>query len=173
MKRFVVLSLVFVLSLFVFCGCKNDENKYLRIHIRANSNLEIDQSVKYKVKDKVVDYLVPLISDCDSFDSAIEVINQNNLSIKNICDDVLNKEGFTYEARVGICKEYFPTRAYGEYVLPSDFYDAVIIELGDAVGDNWWCVVYPPLCFVNAKELSSCNIKYKSKLVEIIDKFFG
>ena len=80
MKRFVVLSLVFVLSLFVFCGCKNDENKYLRIHIRAKSNLEIDQSIKYKVKDKVVDYLVPLISDCDSFDSAIEVINQNNLS---------------------------------------------------------------------------------------------
>ena len=57
-------------------------------------------------------------------------------------------------------------------MLESDFYDALIIELGEACGDNWWCVVYPPLCFLDAKQLDLSNVKYKSKLIEIINNFF-
>ena len=62
--------------------------------------------------------------------------------------------------------------SYGDYVLEADFYDALIIELGEAKGDNWWCVVYPPLCFLNGKEIDTNKIKYKSWIMELINKFF-
>ena len=69
--------------------------------------------------------------------------------------------------------EYFPTKTYGDTTLEADFYDAIIVELGNADGNNWWCVVYPPLCFLNAEETSTEGFRYKSLIKELIDKFFN
>ena len=110
--------------------------------------------------------------ECESFDSVVDMVETHKKDMENICDDILSDNGFSYTSKVSLNEEYFPTRAYGEYVLESNFYDAIIVELGEAIGDNWWCVVYPPLCFVEAKQLDTNNIVYKSKLLEIIRKFF-
>lgn len=172
MKKIVCFMMV-VFSLCCFMGCSSKSNEeYLRIHIRANSNLEIDQNVKYKVKDEVVNYLTPKIAECSSLEDVCKTIEQQKTGLEALCNKTLKNNGFDYVAKVKIQNEYFPTRAYGEYVLQADFYDALIIELGSACGDNWWCVVYPPLCFINAKELDSTSIKYKSKIYELINKFF-
>ena len=69
--------------------------------------------------------------------------------------------------------EYFPTRCYDDVVLESGEYDSLIVELGSGTGDNWWCVAYPPLCFVNATDDGTENVVYRSKLLEIIKSFFG
>ena len=81
------------------------------------------------------------------------------------------KNGFNYVSNIKINNEYFPTRTYANTTLESGYYDAVIIELGEAEGDNWWCVMYPPLCFVNKNE-NNMQIKYKSKIWEWINSLF-
>lgn len=140
---------------------------YLRIHVRANSNLEADQKVKYAVKDKVVEFLTPYIKECISKQAAIEVIGNLTGQIEDVCKKELKAQGFDYGAKAEIREEKFPTRVYGELTLQEDVYDALIIELGTGKGDNWWCVIYPPLCFTSA----SVDVEYRSFIYDIINKF--
>lgn len=175
MKKVLMLLLVIIMPLMLFGCCKEDTinaNSYFRIHIRANSNLEIDQNVKYKIKDCVVEYLTKNLIQCQTKQQVVNFVEQNKQQIKSIADETLKNNGFSYYSNIAVRNEFFPTRAYGEYVLDADFYDALIIELGEAKGDNWWCVVYPPLCFLNGKEIDTNKIKYKSWIKEIISKFF-
>lgn len=147
-------------------------NAYLRVHIRANSNDNIDQTVKYEVKTAIVDYLTPKIAEGSTFNDVYKLLNENLESIENVANKVLENNGFNYTSNASLRDEYFPTRSYGEYTLEDGFYDALIIELGEGKGNNWWCVVYPPLCFIGAEGSNYSNIKYKSKLIEIIQNFF-
>lgn len=147
------------------------EYDYLRLHIRANSNLSIDQNVKYEIKNVVVDFLTPHLCTVKSKQKAIEVVQNLTPTLTKRCNELLKNEGFLYTANVKVNNEYFPTRTYNNTTLESGYYDAVIIELGDAIGDNWWCVMYPPLCFVNKNE-NTMQIKYKSKIWEFIKSLF-
>ena len=143
---------------------------FLRIHIRANSNSEEDQAIKYAIKNNIVDALTPLIAESESKDDAINIISNNLNLIETVANNFLAQSGFNYSSKASINSEYFPLRQYDDYVLDSGLYDALILNLGTGLGDNWWCVVYPPLCFVN--ESSGTNIVYRSKILEIIKNFF-
>ncbi len=172
MKKFICILSIFILivvgALFL---PKQEEYDYLRLHIRANSNSTIDQNVKYEIKDELVDYLTPYLCDVKSKEEAISIIETLQNNMINICESLLKEKGFDYSVNVKINNEYFPTRTYANTTLESGYYDAVIVELGDAVGDNWWCVMYPPLCFVNNFE-NSTQINYKSKIVEWFKSIF-
>lgn len=171
MKKIVILTLLLIISLSGCVDTKNRKQDCVRIHIRANSNSEIDQSVKLDVRDAVVNYLTPLLSDCKSSDDAKEVIRNNLGALKKTSDDVLLDKGFSYRATVRISEEKFPYRKYDDVSFPAGVYDALIVELGEGTGNNWWCVCFPPLCFV--PDDGSENFRYKSKIVEIIKKFRG
>lgn len=145
--------------------------EYLRIHIRANSNMTADQNVKYEIKDKIVEYLTPYLINAADKNSAIEIVSSLTANIEKLCDDFLSSQNFSYKSKAAVKNETFPARTYDGITLESGSYDALIISLGSGEGDNWWCVVYPPLCFVNS-DCSNNNIYYKSKLKEIIDNFF-
>lgn len=145
-------------------------SQYLRIHIRANSNDQCDQDVKYKVKQAVVDYLTPYLANATSKEQAVDIVSTNARDIESVCDVVLRANGFDYGSNACIRSEFFPVRSYLDFTLDEGYYDALIVNLGTGSGDNWWCVVYPPLCFVN--ETSAKNFTYKSKLYEIIKNFF-
>ena len=167
-KRSITLFLIAIITLTIIASVNtSDSAEYLRIHIRANSNSEIDQSVKYKIKNEVVDFLTPYIANCNTKNEAISVLNSNLDKIESVCNKALKDSGFSYESNASIKTEMFPTRVYEDFTLNSGFYDALIVELGEAKGDNWWCVVYPPLCFTKGNN----NVKYKSKILEIIDNF--
>lgn len=161
-----IISLMLV-AILVFLGTASTTNgDYLRIHIRANSNASIDQAVKYQVKDAVVDYMIPLLCECETMEESKIIMEENLNNIEKVAETVLIANNFTYTATAKLSNEEFPTRTYGELTLESGFYDAVILELGSGSGDNWWCVVYPPLCFVNGS--SSVN-SYKSRILEILE----
>ena len=147
------------------------QTAYVRFHVRANSNSEEDQSVKYVVKDALVHYLTPILTTCETVDDAKEKITQEIQNLTNVATQVLQENGFTYGATVGLYEEYFPTRSYQTTTLESGIYDALIVKLGTGTGDNWWCVVYPPLCFVDAENATSNTIMYQSRLWEIIKKW--
>lgn len=172
MKKVIicVLSIAVIIGMIFFTTTAKSNEDYLRIHIRANSNSAIDQRVKYQVKDRIVDALIPLLADCESKQESEIIIEKNFPLIESVANSVLRQNGFYYSAKAKLSHEEFPTRSYEGFVLEKGFYDALILELGDAKGDNWWCVVYPPLCFVNG----SCeNVVYKSRIVEIIKKVLG
>ncbi|MBQ9514075.1 MAG: stage II sporulation protein R [Clostridia bacterium] len=170
MKRlyFCLLLCLLAVGIFVFSFyTENTHTEYLRIHIRANSNSEEDQAVKYKVKEEIVSFLTPYLSDCKTKRQAEKVLREKEKEIEKVADGVLFSYKFNYKSDAEIKNEKFPTRTYNSLTLKSGYYDALIVNLGDGDGDNWWCVVYPPLCFVGNGE----NITYKSKLLEIIDDF--
>ncbi len=145
-----------------------EQTAYLRVHIRANSNSEEDQAVKYKVRDKIVEFLTPTVAECGTKSEAMKKIGAKLPEIAAVADGVLRANGYFYGAKASLRKEEFPTRVYADATLPAGVYDALILELGTGSGDNWWCVVYPPLCFAGG----SGNIVYKSKIAEIIRGFF-
>ena len=151
---------------------KSYEYDYLRLHIRANSNLNIDQQIKYKIKDVLVEFLSPYFSNVNSKEQAIKVVENLSPAIEERCNKMLKENGFDYVSNVKINNEYFPSRNYENVTLQSGYYDAVIVELGSAEGDNWWCVMYPPLCFVNKNE-NNMQIKFKSKIAEVFERIFG
>lgn len=171
MKRLFAILLIIFCG-FGLCACGVEEEDILRIHIRANSNSEVDQGVKYKVRDSVIDFITPLIAECNNCDEVKYVLGENLDNIAAVADGVLQSNGFEYVSRASIRNEYFPTRSYGDNVYPADYYDALIVELGTGTGDNWWCVAYPPLCFVG-DNVGGNAFRYKSKLVELINKYFG
>lgn len=142
--------------------------EYLRIHVRADSNLEADQAVKYKVKDEVVKFITPYAAQCTSKERAVQIISSVLDEIEEVCDKVLRQNGFAYTSKAQIRAEKFPTRVYGGLTLEEGVYDALIIELGSGSGDNWWCVIYPPLCFTSG----GGKVEYRSAIYDIVRKFF-
>ena len=172
MKRMCITF--FIIAIIVLCLIsvnlpQTTEKEYLRIHIRANSNDEPDQTVKYLVKSAVIEFLTPKIAECDTKQKAESMLIDSLSDIEAVANEVLKSEGFDYTSKAGVRNENFPTRKYGDLTLDGGFYDALIIELGTGTGDNWWCVVYPPLCFIG----NGTGYRYKSKIKEIIDSFFN
>lgn len=175
-KVFILIAALAALFIAINVFAGNEEEKevnadYLRIHIRANSNSDADQSVKYEVKAAVVEALTPLVSGARSKEQAEEIISENLWLIVETSERVLRENGFYYGAKARLCDEQFPTRTYGDLTLESGVYDALIVDLGSGEGDNWWCVVFPPLCFVADGEGE--DVTYKSLIVEWFEKLFG
>lgn len=175
MKKFITICVLLLTVFgFVFFGLvsnKNENSEILRIHIRANSNANIDQTVKYQVKDAVVSVMLPILAECESKEQAEQSLTENFDKIEKAANQVLYTNGFSYTAKAKLAREEFPARAYGQEVYDAGFYDALILELGQAQGDNWWCVVYPPLCFLQTNNPN--EVKYTSKIAEIVKKIFN
>ena len=174
MKKFRIIFLLSFIIIVTAFGCAPSTatavatGEYLRIHIRADSNDEQAQAVKYAVRDEIVCFLTPLVAEYQTQAEAVEGVRLQLSAIARVAENALEKNGYFYGANARLNKEVFPTRIYGEYTLPAGEYYALIVELGRGAGDNWWCVVYPPLCFASP---SGGQIVYKSKIAEIIQKW--
>ena len=151
-----------------FCENTNANEEYLRIHIRADSNAPQAQSVKYYVRDAIVEYLTPYVAEYKTQESAARGISSILGELSAVATSVLREKGFDYGATARLAVEEFPTRVYDNVTLEKGAYLALIVELGSGQGDNWWCVVYPPLCFTADYGQS---VIYKSKIKEIIENW--
>lgn len=173
MKKIIFVSIALVAVLIVIASTYGQTNnsQYLRIHIRADSNSQEDQSVKQLVRFAVVEYLTPCLATVSTKEEAQQAIGVRVHLIEQVVDKVLADNGFDYSSKVSVVKEQFPTRKYNDLTLSGGVYDALIIELGSARGDNWWCIVYPPLCFVGGEYNGTNSIIYRSKLLEIISQW--
>jgi stage II sporulation protein R len=170
-------------------------SRLIRFHVIANSDSPEDQALKLKVRDAVLEYISPKLKDSKSIDESREIIKDNDGSIKKIAADTINTNNYKYNVTTSLSNEYFPVKSYGNITLPQGKYEAYRIIIGTGNGKNWWCVMFPPLCFVDIavddtsfkkidgemkKYLTSdeyamvCadkkDIKVKFKVVEIIKK---
>ncbi|KMT22816.1 stage II sporulation protein R [Clostridium cylindrosporum] len=139
------------LGAFIYNRSNSLNDKVVRFHVLANSDSNLDQGVKIKVKDNVIKYVQPLLKNSKSIDESKEILENNKANIINLANKVLKQNGQTYTARAEIGRFDFPVKSYGDIVFPSGEYDAFRIILGEGEGKNWWCVMFPPLCFVDVK----------------------
>lgn len=122
-------------------------SKILRFHVIANSDSECDQAVKEEVRDAVGTYLQPLLEDADSLEETKQIVGKNIRNIIQISRETLLENGYDYEVTARITTTDFPEKTYGSYTFPKGEYEALQIVIGEGTGQNWWCVLYPNMCF--------------------------
>lgn len=122
----------------------------LRFHVLANSDTKEDQQLKLKVRTLLLDSIYEGLGENASLDATKEYVLTNKYSLEREAEDYMKTQGYEYPAHIELARCYFPTKTYGDMVFPCGTYDAVRVELGSGKGSNWWCVLYPPLCFVDS-----------------------
>ena len=153
----MVIILSFLLFLYTtICAFSYAENvstdiaeNVFRLHVIANSDSTEDQNLKYKVRDSLLKYMKEICGNCKNKDEAILLVTEHQEEFKQIALQTIYDEGYSYDVDISIGNFEFPTKHYGDISLPAGFYDALRVEIGEAKGQNWWCVMFPPLCFVD------------------------
>lgn len=159
--RIIGLSILLISTLF-FSGMyiygevkdidkisKGYKDKLIRFHVLANSDSDEDQELKLKVRDEIIKYLQPMLKQSKSLEQSEQIILSESENIKNIGENIIKENGYTYEVEVKLEYNNFPAKQYSNIVLPAGEYKALRILIGEAKGKNWWCVMFPPLCFVD------------------------
>ena len=166
LKAIIILSVLLFLYTTI-CAISYAENvstdiaeSVFRLHILANSDSKEDQELKIKVRNFLLDYMNSLCSNCKSKEEAIILVEQNKEKFREIALNTVKENGYNYDVKINIGNFQFPTKNYGDISLPAGFYDALRVEIGEAKGQNWWCVMFPPLCFV---DISSGIVPDESK----------
>lgn len=121
----------------------------VRLHVLANSDTDEDQALKRKVRDAVIDYMKPYMLSSTNRYQAEHILAEHMPVVQEIARQIVQNNGFDYPVRVELGQHLFPTKTYGELALPAGNYQALRVLIGNAEGQNWWCVLFPPLCFVD------------------------
>lgn len=129
---------------------KNVAEKIIRFHVIANSDSKEDQELKLLVKDAVVRYAQSVLKDSKSAAQTRRIMDENKEEILSVARKIIAENGYDYSVSMNYENSYFPVKAYGDLTFPAGYYNSVTIRIGSSLGKNWWCVLYPPLCFVDA-----------------------
>ena len=164
------LILIILLSIYIFISAisyvtavsNNLEDSIFRLHVIANSDSKEDQDLKYIVRDKLIEYMNTISADAKNKEEAIKIANDHIDDFYQIAKQTIINNGYNYDVAVEIGNFNFPTKTYGDISIPSGYYDALRVKIGEAKGQNWWCVMFPPLCFVN---VSSGIVPEESKKI--------
>ena len=203
LKKVKIIVILTILVFIYICICAisyvnavsyDISNNVFRLHVIANSDSDEDQNLKYKVRDSLIEYMNIICKDAKNKEEAILIAKNHKEDFYKIAKDTIEINGYNYDVQIEIGNFNFPTKTYGDISLPSGYYDAIRVKIGKATGLNWWCVMFPPLCFVNissgivpddSKEKlkesleeesfniisnkNDQNIKFKFKLIELFN----
>lgn len=136
----------------------------IRFHVIANSDKDEDQNLKLKVKNQVIDYLYPYLNASESLEQSRKIIKDKMDEVKKLAEQVIKDNNYKYGVKVELSKENFPEKSYGKITLPQGNYEAFRIIIGSGQGKNWWCVMFPPLCFVDETKAEVEYDKTESRL---------
>lgn len=175
-----IMGISFIMIFFLFVGCtsvsnndllNNEELKYeeikneiIRFHVLANSDSPEDQDLKIKVRDAIIEHVYEGLESSKSIEESREYLINNKDVIENIAKEVVINSGYNYNINSSLSKENFPDKLYGDILFPQGEYEAFKILIGEAKGQNWWCVMFPPLCFVDETKETIDNYKTRENL---------
>lgn len=172
MKKIIVISVIFFI---LFSSVKADNyiipDNAIRIRVIANSNSDYDQQVKLKVKEMLEIKMYNLLKDIKGVENARSIINNNLINISNEVKNVLENENYTLGYNISFGDNYFPKKEYKGVIYDEGYYESLVVTLGSGEGDNWWCILFPPLCLMEAEE--SEKVEYKFFVQEMFDKYFN
>lgn len=146
---------------------KNYKEKLIRFHVLANSDTDEDQALKLKVRDEIIAYLQPKLKKSKNIEESEKIIRKEFNNLNKISRKVIIENGYDYGVSVNITYSDFPTKQYSNMVLPAGQYKALKVIIGKGEGKNWWCVMFPPLCFVD-DEKSAIDKETDDKLRSIL-----
>lgn len=186
MRKYFCFILPLVLIILVFNGCSvNNTNnnlelkelsyddikdKLIRFHVIANSDTEEDQNLKLKVRDKVVEALSLKLKGVTTLAEAENILEENIDYVNEIATKVISDNNYNYKVESKLSYENFPDKVYGDYVFPQGNYEAFRVIIGDGQGQNWWCVMFPSLCFVDESKNSVDSSDLKEEIENIESK---
>ncbi|MDR5659130.1 stage II sporulation protein R [Serpentinicella sp. ANB-PHB4] len=151
---FVIFSILLInanLSKNESMALENRGENLIRFHVLANSDSPEDQQLKLKVRDQVIEYVSTKLEVSESVDETREVLKSNLENIEKVAIAALKENESTYGVKVYLEDHVFPTKRYGDVVFPAGNYEALRVVIEEGTGQNWWCVMFPPLCFVDVK----------------------
>ncbi len=175
-KTYIILVIVLglitsLISMYISDVYKNRESfkeNLIRFHVIANSDASFDQALKLKVRDKILKEMGQKFTTNDIL-VAKEIIEENTDYIEKIAMEEINRNGFNYSVKVALEEHDFPTKNYGSITLPAGNYEALRVVIGSGEGKNWWCVLFPPLCFIDVKQ-GLTDEKTQGKLQEVLSE---
>ena len=169
-KIILILSIFFIMINVV----KGNETKLpedaIRLRIIANSDSEYDQQIKMKVKEKIQKELSIMLKDTKDIIETRQIIANNFTKLDNLVKETLDKENYELGYKINYGYNYFPEKEYDGIIYEEGEYESLLITLGEGNGKNWWCVLFPPLCIIEAEEDE--EVKYESFFSEILQKIF-
>ncbi|WP_238906052.1 stage II sporulation protein R [Clostridium sp. YIM B02506] len=174
-----LLGIIAIVNLYFFVGAKqvkSDEEivkdiseKLIRFHVIANSDEETDQQLKIKVKDNIINYIFPKLKDSKSIDESRDILRNNNKQILKIAEKTIKENGYNYTVNSTLDRENFPEKNYGNITLPQGEYEAYRVIIGSGQGKNWWCVMFPPLCFVDVTKGQVSDKETEETMKRVLD----
>lgn len=174
-----LLGIIAIVNLYFFVGAKqvkSDEEivkdiseKLIRFHVIANSDEETDQQLKIKVKDNIINYIFPKLKDSKSIDESRDILRNNNKQILKIAEKTIKENGYNYTVNSTLDRENFPEKKYGNITLPQGEYEAYRVIIGSGQGKNWWCVMFPPLCFVDVTKGQVSDKETEETMKRVLD----
>ena len=171
MKKIFIIVLIMII--LIVSNTKASANiipdEAIRFRVIANSNSDYDQEIKMLVKDSVEKKLYNLLKNAKGIDSAREIINANIDDIDNVVNKTLKENNYNEGYNVNFGMNYFPEKEYKGITYDEGYYESLVVTLGSGEGNNWWCVLFPPLCLLEAEE--SDEVEYKFFIQELIDKY--
>ena len=189
MRKYIYFIIPMVLTVVIFNGCQSIaintkessleltelnyddiKDKLIRFHVIANSDTDGDQNLKLKVRDKVVEALSEKLSNVNSLEEAENVLKENIDYVNEIAKEVIEENNYTYEVNTMLSYENFPDKVYGDYIFPQGNYEAFRVIIGEGKGQNWWCVMFPSLCFVDESKNSVDSSDLKEEIENIEPK---
>lgn len=171
MKK-LMLAIFLIILLYVFIGRVSSlaiPDDALRIRVIANSNSNYDQEIKKIVKENIQYKLYELLKNTKGIDQARKIINNNLNDIDNNVKETLQLLNYELGYDINFGLNYFPSKEYKGVTYDEGYYESLVITLGEGKGDNWWCVLFPPLCLLEAEE--STEVEYTSFVKELLDKY--
>ena len=174
MKKTVGL-LILIIIIYMVIGnvvAKNDiiPDNAIRIRVIANSNSEYDQQIKTKVKNQVEYDMYNLLKDTTKLQEARNLIKNNLSNLEDSISQTLEKENYELPFTINYGLNYFPKKEFKGIKYDEGYYESLVITLGEGLGDNWWCVLFPPLCMLEAEE--STDVEYTTMVKALITKYF-
>ncbi|WP_291583518.1 stage II sporulation protein R [Clostridium sp. UBA6640] len=182
MKKMISILLTLTVIITIFSAYKSNSikaadvstdeisDKLIRFHVIANSDNENDQALKLQVRDRVLQYISPKLNNSKSIEESREILNIENENILDIAKEVINENGYSYDVESTLSNEYFPVKTYGNITLPQGKYEAYRIIIGSGEGQNWWCVMFPPLCFVDVTKGSIAYEETEKQMKEVLSE---
>jgi stage II sporulation protein R len=171
----IMIAILILLGTSLYLEEKPLNKSVLRLHVIANSDSLADQALKIQVKDAVVEMMKKEFAGMDNMEQARQAALEDIPEIKRTAEAVVQANGYNYPVQVSLGEYQFPTKSYGNLVLPQGEYQAVRVTIGGGEGKNWWCVLFPPLCMVSSSEQglslhSPEEAKVSFKCLELIPK---
>lgn len=175
MKKYIIFILVVISMIYVFTNVKAEDtiipDEAIRFRVIANSNTIYDQNIKVQLKNVIQNKIFELIKGKETIEETRKVLKDNINVLDNLTKDTLKSLGYDLDYEIKYGYNYFPKKKYRSVTYKEGMYESLVITLGSGKGDNWWCVLFPPLCLVEADESTTSDAEYTFFIKEIIDKY--